>query len=271
MWRSSRLETDLTRARTTEPVCERPAVLVIAATDSSGGAGLVRDVRVLNDFSVDVLCAITAVTAQSDSRVSAVHHVPPAILSAQIQAAFATRPIGAVKVGMLGCRATVEAVVDSLIAESPVPIVLDPVLVASSGAVLLDAEGRAAMRERLFPRVTLVTPNIPEAAALLNEAVATSESALIAQSRRLLELGPQAVLLKGGHSEGEQAIDLLIAANADVQRIVAPRVRGTSRGTGCALASAIAAGLARSASLLDACQEAKRYVSQMLETGGRSP
>lgn len=248
----------------TMPTRERPAVLVIAATDSSGGAGLVRDIRVLNDFSVDALCAITAVTAQSDSRVYAVHHVAPEMLRAQIRAAFATRRIGAIKIGMLGCRATVDAVVDSLAAERSVPIVLDPVLVASSGGSLLDTEGCAAMRERLFQQVLLVTPNIPEAAVLTGTAVAASESALIAQAQRLLDLGPQAILLKGGHGDGEQAIDLLISANAGVQRIASPRVRGTSRGTGCALASAIAARLACSATLLDACQEAKRYVSQML-------
>ncbi len=264
MWRSSRLETELTSARTTGQECERPAVLVIAATDSSGGAGLVRDVRVLHDFSVDALCAVTAVTAQSDAQVYAVHHVPPAILRAQIRAAFATRRIGAVKIGMLGCRATVDAVVDALAAESSVPVVLDPVLVSSSGGVLLDAEGCAALREQLLPHVSLVTPNIPEAAALLNMAVVTSESALIAQAQRLLDLGPQAVLLKGGHSEGSEAIDLLLSQGTGVQRLVSTRVGGTIRGSGCALASAIAARLACSVSLADACRQAKHYVSQLL-------
>ena len=240
----------------------RPAVLVIAATDSSGGAGLTRDVRVLTDFSADALCAITAVTAQSDSRVSAVHHIPPQIIRAQIDAAFATRRVGAIKIGMLGTCATVEAVVESLAAAASVPIVLDPVLVASSGGVLLDAEGRAAMRERLFPRVMLITPNIPEAAALLDEDVATSERVLIEQARRLLALGPQAVLLKGGHMAGEEAVDLLISGNHGLQRIASARLHATSRGTGCALASAISAGLASGTSLFESCQRAKRYVAE---------
>lgn len=242
----------------------RPAVLVIAATDSSGGAGLTRDVRVLTDLSVDALCAVTAVTAQSESKVAAVHHISPEVIRAQILAACEARRIGAIKIGMLGTRATVEAVVGSLPPSAAVPIVLDPVLLSSSGGVLLDAEGRAAMLARLFPRVTIVTPNVPEAAALLNEEPATGEDALIRQAQRLLALGPQFVLLKGGHAEGEEAVDLLISGNGFVHRIVSARVPATSRGTGCALASAIAAGLASGASLLEACQRAKRYVVDML-------
>ena len=246
----------------------RPAVLVIAATDSSGGAGLIRDVRVLTDLSIDALCAVTAVTAQSDSRVAAVHPIPPEVIRAQILAACATRRVGAIKIGMLGTRVTVEAVVDGLPPPGArVPIVLDPVLVSSSGGVLLDAEGRAAMVERLFPRVTIVTPNVPEAAALLDEEVASGEGTLVRQARRLLALGPQAVLLKGGHSEGKEAVDLLISGNGVVQRIASERVRATSRGTGCALAAAIAASLASGEPLLEACQHAKRYVVDMLRAG----
>src|SRR5215469_10141933 len=142
---------------------DRPAVLVIAATDSSGGAGLTRDVRVLSDFSVDALCVVTAVTAQSDQQVTAVHHVPPDVVRAQLTAALATRQVGAIKIGMLGTRATVEAVAEALPA-SDVPIVLDPVLVSSSGGVLLDDAGRAALIRLLMPRATLVTPNVPEVA-----------------------------------------------------------------------------------------------------------
>lgn len=135
-------------------------MLVIAATDSSGGAGLTRDVRVLADSSVDALCVVTAVTAQSDRRVTAVHHVPPEIIRAQIAGAFATRAIGAIKVGMLGTAATVEAVVEALstamagrrVSGGTPPMVVDPVLVSTSGGVLLDAGGRAALLEHLFPR-----------------------------------------------------------------------------------------------------------------------
>jgi hydroxymethylpyrimidine/phosphomethylpyrimidine kinase len=241
----------------------RPTVLVIAGVDSSGGAGLTRDVCVLADFDVDALCAVTAVTAQSNSRVNAVHHVPPEVVGAQIAAAFGTREIGAIKIGMLGVRATVEAVLEAL--PSRVPIVLDPVLAASSGGVLLDTNGRRTMRERLFPRVTLVTPNVPEAATLLGEDPANTEPELIAQAQRLLALGPRAVLIKGGHAIGEDAVDLLVSGNIPAQRIASRRVNGIRRGLGCALASAIAAGLASGMSLAEACERAKRYIVTILD------
>ena len=241
----------------------RPVVLVIAATDSSGGAGLTRDVSVLTDFSVDAQCAVTAVTAQSNARVHAVHHVPAKNLRAQIEAAFETRVVNAIKIGMLGSAATVEAVAECLPRGRAIPIVLDPVLAASSGAVLLDGDGQAAMRASLFPRATLLTPNVPEVAAILREDIAISERQLIEQGRRLLALGPQAVLLKGGHTNGNEAVDLFLSENK-VQRMASARLDATSRGTGCALASAIAAGLASGLPPFEACQRAKRYVLDIL-------
>lgn len=240
----------------------RPAVLVIAATDSSGGAGLSRDVRVLSELGVDALCAITAVTAQSDKAVTAVHHVPPEVIRAQIKAAFDTRQLDAIKIGMLGTQATVEAVAEALTSRR-IPLIIDPVLVSSSGGILLDEGGRTALLRHLLPNATLVTPNVPEAAALLGEAVATSEAALLGQGRRLLDLGSQAILLKGGHGTGAEAVDLLIS-RGNVDRLVAPRAAGSSRGTGCALASAVAAELAGGKALLEACTAAKRYVLSML-------
>jgi hydroxymethylpyrimidine/phosphomethylpyrimidine kinase len=270
----------------------RPAVLVIAATDSSGGAGLTRDVSVLTDFGVDSLCVVTAVTAQSDKKVSAVHHVPAEVIRAQIAAAFATRQIGAIKIGMLGTQATVEAVVAELLAVrsssdgsariggpsggSPlgasvpggIPVVVDPVLVSTSGDVLLDAGGQAALTRSLFRIATLVTPNVPEAAALLGEPLATDEADLIRQGQRLLGFGSQAILLKAGHRDGEEAVDLLICG-ASIERIASKRVAGSSRGTGCALASGIAAGLAAGNPLDEACRAAKHYVQGMLMTPHR--
>lgn len=300
------------------PKESRPSVLVIAATDSSGGAGLIRDVRVLTDFSVDALCVTTAVTAQSDKRVLSVHHVPPDVIRAQLTAVLETRRVGAVKIGMLGTRATVEAVADGLAAiaeeadrasgqegaparlsrllsQGPashitVPIVLDPVLVSSSGGVLLDARGRAALREKLLPQATLVTPNVPEIAALLGEPVAPNEVELVNQARRLLELGCQGILVKGGHATGEEAADFLVmraqspqpdrrqpdgrqgdttwpgtpVGNIVVERITTKRVSASSRGTGCALASGIAAALASGHTLLEACRRAKRYVLETM-------
>lgn len=242
----------------------RPAVLVIAGSDSSGGAGLTRDVEVLTQFGVDALCAVTAVTVQTNREVRAVHPVPAELIRAQIEAALATANLGAVKIGMLGGRDAVEAVARSLPSRASMPIVLDPVLVSSSGGALLDDEGRRAMLKVLFPRVTLVTPNVPEAAVLLHQAPADSESVLIEQANELLALGPQAVLVKGGHAKGSQAVDVLVTAADRVERMTAERLDASARGTGCALSSAIAAGLASGLSMPAACEQAKRYVLERL-------
>lgn len=240
------------------------AVLVIAASDSSGGAGLTRDVAVLAHFGCEALCALTAVTAQTDAQVTAIHLVPAPVVIAQIAAAFADRRVGAIKIGMLGSAATVLAVTKSLPPRAIVPLVLDPVLATSSGAALLDDEGVEALRARLLPVTTLLTPNIPEAARLLGAAPATIQHELERQARALLDLGPAAVLLKGGHAGGHTAADILVVANRPAQVFAAPRVRAALRGTGCALASAIAAGLAQGLALAPACEQAKRYVTTLL-------
>ena len=240
------------------------AVLVIAGSDPSGGAGLVRDVRTLGQFGVQALCAVTAVTAQSDAAVSAVHLIPPELVSAQIRAALASRRVAAVKLGMLGTRATVLAVAASIPPRTAVPLVLDPVLAASSGAELLDAAGRAALLETLLPRVTLLTPNIPEAAALLGTSRARTDEELLRQGQALRALGPEAVLLKGGHASGTDSTDMLFETQG-VHRLTAPRVAATCRGTGCALAAAIAAGLALGLELRAACARAKQHVLGLLQ------
>jgi hydroxymethylpyrimidine/phosphomethylpyrimidine kinase len=251
-----------------------PAVLVIAGADSSGGAGLARDLRVLAEFNTEALCAVTAVTAQSHARTGTIHHVPPQLVREQIAAAFATRQIGAIKIGMLGTRATVEAVVASLPSTAAPPVVLDPVLVASSGGILLDDSGRETMQQQLFPRATLITPNIPEAAALLQETRADCVAAMMEQAQRLLRMGPQAVLLKGGHAANElhganeQAVDVLVWGDEESLLLAAPRVNAGRRGTGCALASAIAASLARGSPLDEACRLAKHYITTYLNSAG---
>jgi hydroxymethylpyrimidine/phosphomethylpyrimidine kinase len=243
------------------------AVLVIAGSDSSGGAGLVRDVLTLARLGTQALCAVTAVTVQSDSEVTAVHPVPADTVRAQIDAALATGRVAAVKIGMLGSRAIVLTVAACLPPRERVPIVLDPVLASSSGAALLDAGGREALRENLVPRATLVTPNISEAAALLGTEPATTEEELLHQARGWLALGPAAVLIKGGHGSGSEAVDLLVSAGRSPRRFVAPRTAKTRRGTGCALASGIAAGLAAGLELGDACARAKHHVLELLHEG----
>ena len=241
------------------------AVLVIAGTDPTGGAGLTRDVSTLAHFGAEALCAVTAVTVQTDTHLSATHLVPPAIVAAQICAALATQRVGAIKIGMLGTRHSVQSVAAALPPRAAVPIVLDPVLASTSGGELLDGAGRAALLEQLLPRVTLLTPNLPEAAALLQRSVARTEGEFLAQAGRLCALGAGAVLLKGGHSEEHDAIDYLVRTEQPVQRFSAPRAARSLRGSGCALATAIAAALAAGAPLEEACARAKRYVSELFQ------
>jgi len=245
----------------------RPHVLVVAGSDSSGGAGLTRDVQALDAFGADALAVVTAVTAQSDHRVLAIHPVPPAILRAQIAGAFESRVPDAIKIGMLVNRETVEAVagaieeaLGSLAAVPSIPIVTDPVLVSSSGGVLLDEEGRRALVDRLLPLTALLTPNVQEAAVLLGLPVAQDGAELDDQAQRLLDLGPRAVLLKGGHSSESQAIDRLARRGQMLRRIASPRIQASRRGTGCALASAIAAQLAAGVALEESCRHAQGYV-----------
>jgi hydroxymethylpyrimidine/phosphomethylpyrimidine kinase len=253
----------------------RPAVLVIAGSDSSGGAGLVRDIQVLEAFGVDALPIVTAVTAQSHRRVLAVHPVPPPILRAQIEAAFEARIPDAIKIGMLTNRDTVEAIAAALghvagpntgVNEpaGTVPIVLDPVLASSSGAALLDEAGRHALKDLLLPLVALLTPNVPEAATLLGVPPAASGPALDQQAQSLLDLGPRAVLLKGGHAAESEAIDRLACRGEPLRRIAAPRIRASQRGTGCALASAITAQLALGIPIVLACERAQAYIGEQL-------
>lgn len=269
----------------------RPAVLVIAGSDSSGGAGLARDLRALVAFGADALAVVTAVTAQSHRRVTAVHPVPPAIVRAQIEAAFETRVPDAIKIGMLANEEIVEAVAEALAeiagpeaggrvfgttdigrpalaSRRAIPIVLDPVLVSSSGGVLLDERGRRALKERLLPLAFLVTPNVPEAAALLEEPPAAEGTALDEQALKLLDLGPRAALLKGGHSAEPDAIDRLACRGEPLRRIVArrlsPGIAAEQRGTGCALASAIAAQLGAGVPLEQACGRAQWYIVEGL-------
>ncbi|HYL01814.1 MAG TPA: hydroxymethylpyrimidine/phosphomethylpyrimidine kinase [Steroidobacteraceae bacterium] len=240
------------------------AVLVIAGTDSSGGAGLTRDVATLAHFGVDARCAVTAVTAQSPSGVALAHVLPPDAVRAQLSTALAAGWVGAIKIGMLGTAATVAAVAAGLSAAGAIPLVLDPVLAASAGGELLDAAGRRALLAQLLPRATLVTPNIPEAATLLGTELARSPDEQIAQARALCELGASAVLLKGGHAQGPAAVDCLATRAGAVHTFSAPRSAAQRRGTGCTLASGVAAGLAVGLPLVAACERAKRHVTELL-------
>lgn len=241
-------------------------VLVIAGSDSSGGAGITRDVSTLTELGTGALCAITAITAQTDTQVSMVHPLTAAIVEAQIRAALGAGHIGAIKIGMLANAANIGVVCDKL-AHSQTPLVVDPVLAASSGGLLLDSAGREALRSRLMPLATLITPNIPEAAALLGVPLARSHSELVAQGQALLALGARAVLLKGGHGAGSDCVDLLLTNTTPLQELRAARSVNTRRGSGCALAAAIAAGLAAGFGLREACARAKDYIGGFFQRG----
>jgi len=246
-----------------------PTVLLIGGTDSSGGAGITRDVATLSAFGVSAAVAITAVTAQTDASVTAIHYVPPAVIAQQITTALTSRTITVIKIGMLGSTAALQMVAAAL-SRTRCQLVLDPVLMSSSGALLLEEAALAALHTLLLPHVTLLTPNIPEAAALLQTAPAADESAMLLQARALLELGPQAVLMKSGHGVGPTAVDVLVTRDGGVERLSAARLPTHLRGTGCRLASAIAAGLALQQPLLGACSQAKRHVTEQLQQTLRS-
>jgi hydroxymethylpyrimidine/phosphomethylpyrimidine kinase len=193
------------------------------------------------------------------------------MIRAQIVTALEAHAVAAVKIGMLANRAIVEAVAESLPPRSGVPIVLDPVLNASSGSSLLDSAGRAALRETLLPKVSLVTPNIPEAAILAGERVAADEQETRDHAERILRMGPEAVLIKGGHAASAACTDILVTAGQPPLHLALDRIAGTLRGTGCALAAAIAAGLARGLPLPYACRFAKNYVAAELAAATRTP
>ncbi len=239
-------------------------MLLVGGSDSSGGAGLVRDVRTLCDLQVHALCALTAVTAQTDSAVLASHTVPVPMLRAQLDAAFLGGRVDAVKIGMLASAATVRAVSETLAAHRKPPVVLDPVLCSSSGGVLLDTDGRTALLAML-PQATLVTPNLPEAAQLLGVQPAHDEAGALEQARQLLARGARAVLIKGGHARGPESVDLLLSSHGEARAFSATRLSAEMRGSGCALATAIAAYLARGLALPAACAAAKDYVTALLQ------
>jgi len=239
------------------------AVLVIAGTDSSGGAGLTRDVATLAQLGVEALCAVTAVTAQTDTAVLSVERLPAAVVQAQVAAALAGGRVTAVKTGMLATAGIVEAVAGSL--PPGLPLIVDPVLAATSGGELLDAAGCGALSARLLPRASLLTPNLAEAARLLGTRLAATEEEMIAQGHALCARGAAAVLIKGGHAPLPLATDWLITADGTRHCFSAPRSSALRRGTGCALATAIAAGVASGLDLIAACSRAKRHVTDLFQ------
>jgi hydroxymethylpyrimidine/phosphomethylpyrimidine kinase len=246
-----------------------PVALTIAGSDSSGGAGIQADLKSFAALGVYGASVITALTAQNTTGVSGIHAVPPEFLAAQIDAVFADLKVGAVKIGMVAQMASIEAIASALRRWSPRHVVLDPVMVATSGDRLLAADAVEALCTELIPLATVITPNLPEAAALLNEPVAASEAAIESQGKKLLTLGCPAVLIKGGHGQGSESVDYLIRAGGTLA-LSAPRVAtDNTHGTGCSLSSAIAAGLAKGSDLETAVRSAKAFISAAIANADR--
>jgi hydroxymethylpyrimidine/phosphomethylpyrimidine kinase len=243
--------------------------LTIAGSDSSGGAGIQADLKTFAALGVYGASVITALTAQNTQGVAGIHDVPPEFIAAQIDAVFADLDVAAVKIGMVGRAAAIEAVARGLTRHRAGVVVLDPVMVAASGDRLLAPDAIGALRRLLIPRALVVTPNLPEAAVLAGASIARNEKEMEAQARAILERGARYVLIKGGHGDGEDSVDLLVG-QGEVVRLAAKRIATrNTHGTGCTLSSAIAAGLAKGADLVTAARDAKAYVTAAIAAADR--
>ena len=245
---------------TPSPATPTARVLAIAGSDSGGGAGIQADIKTITMLGAYAATAITALTAQDTSGVHAIHMVPPDFVARQIAVVLDDIGADAVKTGMLGDAATIQAVADALARHAPgVPLVVDPVMVAKGGASLLHPDAVAALTRLLLPMARVVTPNLPEAEVLTGLAIPDVVTMRRAATE-LLRMGVPAVLLKGGHLQGDEVVDLLATADG-CEAFAAPRIASRhTHGTGCTLASAVATGLAQGMTLRDAVMRARSYV-----------
>lgn len=238
-----------------------PIALTIAGSDSSGGAGIQADLKTFSALGVYGASVITALTAQNTLGVTAIHDVPDDFIAAQMDAVFSDLAVKAVKIGMLSRPGTILAVAAGLERHRARPVVLDPVMVAASGAKLLTDDAVATLAATLLPMADIITPNLPEAATLLSTRAAASEDEMRQQAEALMARGAKAVLMKGGHGQGAESVDLLVTPQGTA-RFPAPRLdTRNTHGTGCTLSSAIAARLALGDDLPDAVAAAKTYIS----------
>ena len=254
-----------------------PIALTIAGSDSGGGAGIQADLKTFAAFGVYGASVVTALTAQNTRGLREIHYPPPSIVSAQIDAILEDFMVAAIKISMLGNAEIVGVVAERVLAKvarerrlvgrGGAFIIYDPVMIASSGDALSEAGFVEAIAHELLPLVNCLTPNLAEAAVLLREPLARSESDMARQGKALLKLGPRSVLMKGGHLDSYEAVDLLVTDDA-VRRFAAPRVASTNlHGTGCTLSSAIAANVVVGAPLPEAVAAAKAFVRQAIERG----
>lgn len=246
-----------------------PIALTVAGSDSGGGAGIQADLKTFSALGVYGASVLAALTAQNTMGVQAIHDVPAAFVAAQLDSVLSDLAVAAVKIGMLSRPEVIEAVAAGLRRHGCRHVVLDPVMVATSGDRLIAADAVETLRTRLVPMAELITPNLPEAAALLGEEVAADEAAATDQGRRLLALGCGAVLVKGGHGTGRESVDLLVTPDG-IRRVAAPRVATrNTHGTGCTLSAAIAAGLALGRTLPEAVEAAKGYLTDAIMAADR--
>ena len=242
-------------------------LLIVAGSDSGGGAGIQADIKTATMHGVFAMTAVTAITVQDTRGVHGVHVIPDEVIADQMVACLIDIGADAVKTGMLHSAGTIETVARVLASHAgDVPMVVDPVMVAKGGARLIDETAVAAMKAHLFPRAAVITPNLPEAAALLEIDEIADVAGMEAAGRALLDFGPRAVLMKGGHLPGDKVTDLLIT-RAGMSRYDGPRIESRhTHGTGCTMASAIASGLAQGLALSDAVAAARVYVTRAIET-----
>lgn len=256
---------------TRSPTVETPIALTIAGSDSSGGAGIQADLKTFTVHGVYGASVVTALTAQNTFGVSGVHAVPAEFVALQLTAVLEDLHVGAAKTGMLANAQIIEAIAASPRLTEIGCLVVDPVMVATSGDHLIDRSAIDVLRRKLLPRATLVTPNLPEAALLASGPQANTLAAMEEQGRRILDLGPKAVLIKGGHAEDAEAVDLLITA-AGVARFSSPRLETLhTHGSGCTLSAAIVANLAAGFELDRAIARAKSFVTAAIASAALDP
>jgi hydroxymethylpyrimidine/phosphomethylpyrimidine kinase len=239
--------------------------VTIAGSDSSGGAGIQADLKTFSALNVYGASVITALTAQNTHGVQGVHEVPPEFVDQQMDSVFSDLAVSAVKIGMIGVAETAEIVAENLDRFEQRRVVLDPVMIATSGDPLIDEDAIAAVRDILIPRAMLITPNLAEAALLLETGVAETVEEMAEQAEALFDYGPQAVLIKGGHQiNAEEAVDIYFDGSEPARLSADLIATENTHGTGCTLSSAIAAALAHDFTLPKALAHAKAYITEAI-------
>ncbi len=242
-----------------------PHVLIVAGTDSSGGAGLVRDIETIAAFGLRCCVAVTAVTVQTHEQFHAKIDMPSGSIAQQMRAALTANSVKAIKIGMLVRAELIIEVCEALQQFPSIPVILDPVLISTSGGVLLEPEAIDVLCQTLLPLCTLVTPNVPELALLTNSKAAITQNHICEQARHLSGWHGFSILVKGGHSRGPDCIDMLFQPDCAPKAFTSTRLNASLRGSGCILSSAIAAELARGRDIAGAIRCAKDFVFEQLE------